>query len=195
MVATADDLDIGRLVVRNGCYRDLSDDVVDAYRAPFPDERYMAAARTFPGLVPRRPTIPARNCSTKPESVWASGRNRRSSCSRRRIRSRPTTVIHSDTTSRLRPNSPISGSTRRPTSCRRTPARKSPSTSSTSSTGHRYPSEAHSDPRRSNSFGVRSASLVEERPEQRVPRPKDGAEQQQSVKLPSGGRERDRCPR
>ncbi|MFB1065223.1 haloalkane dehalogenase [Natrinema sp. H-ect4] len=58
MVATADDLDIGRLV-RNGCYRDLSEDVVDAYRAPFPDERYMAAARTFPGLVPTSPDDPS----------------------------------------------------------------------------------------------------------------------------------------
>ncbi|NUC71971.1 alpha/beta fold hydrolase [Haloterrigena sp. SYSU A558-1] len=57
MVATADDLDIGRLV-RNGCYRDLSEAVVDAYRAPFPDERHMAAARTFPGLVPTSPDDP-----------------------------------------------------------------------------------------------------------------------------------------
>ncbi|THE65928.1 alpha/beta fold hydrolase [Salinadaptatus halalkaliphilus] len=57
MVATTDHLDIGRLV-EGGCYRDLSDDVVDAYRAPFPDDRYKAAARTFPGLVPQSPDDP-----------------------------------------------------------------------------------------------------------------------------------------
>ncbi|WP_222918783.1 haloalkane dehalogenase [Natrinema sp. SYSU A 869] len=57
MVATAEDLDIGELV-ENGCYHDLSEEVVDAYRAPFPDERYMAAARTFPGLVPQSPDDP-----------------------------------------------------------------------------------------------------------------------------------------
>ncbi|MBZ6493334.1 haloalkane dehalogenase [Natrinema longum] len=57
MVATAEELDIGDLV-ENGCYRELSADVVDAYRAPFPDERYMAGARTFPGLVPQSPDDP-----------------------------------------------------------------------------------------------------------------------------------------
>lgn len=57
MVATTDDLDVGRLV-RNGCYHDLPEDVVDAYRAPFPDDRYKAAARTFPGLVPQSPDDP-----------------------------------------------------------------------------------------------------------------------------------------
>ncbi|MFC6718106.1 haloalkane dehalogenase [Natrialbaceae archaeon GCM10025810] len=57
MVATAEDLDVGRLV-QNGCYRDLPREVVDAYRAPFPDERYMAAARTFPALVPQSPDDP-----------------------------------------------------------------------------------------------------------------------------------------
>ena len=53
-VATADDLDVG-LLVDNGCYRHLSPAVVDAYRAPFPDEGYMAGVRTFPGLVPQSP--------------------------------------------------------------------------------------------------------------------------------------------
>ncbi|QCC60292.1 haloalkane dehalogenase [Natrinema thermotolerans] len=57
MVATAEDLDIGELVA-NGCYRNLSEDVIDAYRAPFSDERYMAGARTFPGLVPQSPDDP-----------------------------------------------------------------------------------------------------------------------------------------
>ncbi|QLG51132.1 haloalkane dehalogenase [Natrinema halophilum] len=57
MVATAEELDIGELVA-NGCYHDLPANVVEAYRAPFPDERYMAGARTFPGLVPQSPDDP-----------------------------------------------------------------------------------------------------------------------------------------
>ncbi|MFC4542412.1 haloalkane dehalogenase [Halosolutus amylolyticus] len=57
LVATADDLDVGRLI-ENGTYNDLSEDVRDAYRAPFPDERYMAGIRTFPGLVPQSPDDP-----------------------------------------------------------------------------------------------------------------------------------------
>ncbi|WP_049921154.1 haloalkane dehalogenase [Halopiger djelfimassiliensis] len=57
VIATAEDLDIGE-IVQNGCYRDLPADVVDAYRAPFPDERYMAGVRTFPDLVPQSPDDP-----------------------------------------------------------------------------------------------------------------------------------------
>ena len=38
---------------------DLSPDVSRAYAAPFPDERYLAGARRFPGLVPIFPDDPA----------------------------------------------------------------------------------------------------------------------------------------
>ncbi|WP_076608596.1 haloalkane dehalogenase [Natronorubrum thiooxidans] len=53
-VATADELDVGR-IVQNGCYNDLPADVLEAYRAPFSDERSLAGVRTFPGLVPQLP--------------------------------------------------------------------------------------------------------------------------------------------
>jgi len=33
--------------------------ILDAYRAPFPDKRYLAGARAFPALVPTRPDDPA----------------------------------------------------------------------------------------------------------------------------------------
>ncbi|TQN35734.1 haloalkane dehalogenase [Blastococcus colisei] len=52
------DFRIGR-VVSNGCATDLAPEVVAAYDAPFPDDRYTAGARVFPALVPTRPDDPA----------------------------------------------------------------------------------------------------------------------------------------
>jgi len=49
---------VGR-IVNGGCVSDLPDDVVAAYDAPFPDDRYKAGARQFPMLVPTRPDDPA----------------------------------------------------------------------------------------------------------------------------------------
>ena len=49
---------IGR-VVANGCASSLPPEVVAAYDAPFPDDRYTAGARAFPALVPTRPDDPA----------------------------------------------------------------------------------------------------------------------------------------
>jgi haloalkane dehalogenase len=46
-------------IVNTGCTSDLSSDVVAAYDAPFPDERYKAGARQFPMLVPTQPDDPA----------------------------------------------------------------------------------------------------------------------------------------
>jgi haloalkane dehalogenase len=56
--ATADAFDVGR-VLRNGTLTQLPADVVAAYDAPFPDDRFTAGARVFPGLVPTRPDDPA----------------------------------------------------------------------------------------------------------------------------------------
>ncbi|HLJ35583.1 MAG TPA: haloalkane dehalogenase, partial [Ktedonobacteraceae bacterium] len=50
--------DTGR-VVKNGCVTNLSDEIVAAYNAPFPDDRYTAGARQFPLLVPTTPDDPA----------------------------------------------------------------------------------------------------------------------------------------
>ncbi len=50
-VESAEVLDVGRFV-QSGCQTPLSDAVLAAYDAPFPDESYKAGPRTMPGLVP-----------------------------------------------------------------------------------------------------------------------------------------------
>ena len=45
-------------VIQLGTVTELSDEVVAAYDAPFPDERYKAGARLFPALVPTTPDDP-----------------------------------------------------------------------------------------------------------------------------------------
>lgn len=52
------DFNIGR-IVRSGCVRELPPEVIRAYDAPFPDDRYKAGARQFPVLVPISPDDPA----------------------------------------------------------------------------------------------------------------------------------------
>jgi haloalkane dehalogenase len=52
------DFRIGR-VVGNGCTTPLPPEVVAAYDAPFPDERYTAGPRVLPALVPADPDDPA----------------------------------------------------------------------------------------------------------------------------------------
>jgi haloalkane dehalogenase len=46
-------------IVKGGCASELSDAVIAAYNAPFPNERYLAGARVFPLLVPTSPDDPA----------------------------------------------------------------------------------------------------------------------------------------
>jgi haloalkane dehalogenase len=46
-------------IVRRGCVTPLSPEVIAAYDAPFPDDRYLAGARQFPTLVPVTPDDPA----------------------------------------------------------------------------------------------------------------------------------------
>jgi haloalkane dehalogenase len=46
-------------IVRTGCATPLAPEVVAAYEAPFPDQRYTAGARQFPLLVPTQPGDPA----------------------------------------------------------------------------------------------------------------------------------------
>jgi haloalkane dehalogenase len=59
---------VGR-IVNGGCTSDLSDQVIAAYDAPFPDETYKAGARQFPMLVPSRPDDPASEPNRK---AWES---------------------------------------------------------------------------------------------------------------------------
>ena len=54
---TAEEFPIGG-VVQLGTYSALSDQVVAAYDAPFPDETYKSGARIFPALVPTSPDDP-----------------------------------------------------------------------------------------------------------------------------------------
>lgn len=46
-------------IVRGGCATELAPEVIAAYNAPFPDDRYKAGARQFPTLVPITPDDPA----------------------------------------------------------------------------------------------------------------------------------------
>ena len=46
-------------IIKSGCRTALSPEVLAAYEAPFPDERYKAGPRQFPLLVPTRPDDPA----------------------------------------------------------------------------------------------------------------------------------------
>jgi haloalkane dehalogenase len=55
---TVDTFPVG-VIVNGGCTTELSDEVVAAYDAPFPDEEYKAGARQFPMLVPTSPDDPA----------------------------------------------------------------------------------------------------------------------------------------
>jgi len=55
---TVPELPIGRIIA-NGCRTPLPPEVVAAYEAPFPEERYKAGARIFPKLVPTAPDDPA----------------------------------------------------------------------------------------------------------------------------------------
>jgi haloalkane dehalogenase len=46
-------------IIASGCVSELPGAVLDAYAAPFPDDRYLAGARQFPLLVPTTPDDPA----------------------------------------------------------------------------------------------------------------------------------------
>lgn len=57
---------IGRIVA-GGCTSELSDEVVAAYDAPFPEDAYTAGARIFPSLVPTSPEDPASDAN---KAAW-----------------------------------------------------------------------------------------------------------------------------
>ena len=46
-------------IVSGGCFNRLSDEEILSYNAPFPEEKYKAAVRVFPKLVPTTPDDPA----------------------------------------------------------------------------------------------------------------------------------------
>jgi haloalkane dehalogenase len=55
---------VGR-IINGGCTTDLAPEVVTAYDAPFPEDRYTAGARQFPLLVPTSPEDPAAAANEK----------------------------------------------------------------------------------------------------------------------------------
>lgn len=57
-VAASEVLHVGGLVA-GGVVRSLAEEVIDAYDAPFPDERYKAGVRAFPDLIPQTADNPA----------------------------------------------------------------------------------------------------------------------------------------
>ena len=61
---TADDFPIGG-IISGGCASTLTEDVVAAYDAPFPDDTYKAGARAFPSLVPTSPDDPEHDANVK----------------------------------------------------------------------------------------------------------------------------------
>ena len=63
-------LPIGR-IVRNSCVNAPPPEVVAAYEAPFPDERYKEGARQFPMLVPTRPDDPAAPANRRAWEVFS----------------------------------------------------------------------------------------------------------------------------
>jgi haloalkane dehalogenase len=52
-------------IVKGACVNDPPADVIAAYDAPFPDDRYKAGARQFPLLVPTEPNDPASEANRK----------------------------------------------------------------------------------------------------------------------------------
>jgi haloalkane dehalogenase len=60
----APDLPIGQ-IIRGGCVTNPAAEVVAAYEAPFPDDRYKAGARQMPALVPTSPNDPAAAANRK----------------------------------------------------------------------------------------------------------------------------------
>ena len=58
--------DVGR-IINGGTTTELSDAVIAAYDAPFPDDSYKAGARIFPSLVPTTPDDPAADDN---KSAW-----------------------------------------------------------------------------------------------------------------------------
>jgi len=58
-------------IIAGGCQNQLSDAVVAAYNAPFPDDTYKAGARIFPSLVPIVPDDPASPANRKAWEVFS----------------------------------------------------------------------------------------------------------------------------
>ncbi len=61
--------DVGR-IIQGATMTKLTDEIVAAYNAPFPDDSYKAGARIFPSLVPTKPDDPAAPANRKAWEVF-----------------------------------------------------------------------------------------------------------------------------
>ena len=52
-------------IIKGACQSELAPEIIAAYDAPFPDDRYKAGARQFPLLVPIEPNDAASNANRK----------------------------------------------------------------------------------------------------------------------------------
>ncbi|MCV7441175.1 haloalkane dehalogenase [Mycobacterium paraense] len=66
-IAIAPDLNIGWFV-QGGCLRQMSQQALEGYNAPFPDDSYCVGPRAMPGLVPISPDDPAAAAN---KAAWA----------------------------------------------------------------------------------------------------------------------------
>ncbi len=69
---TVDSLPIG-MIMQGATTTELSDEIIAAYEAPFPDETYKAGARIWPALVPVEPddpSVPANKAAWEVLSAW-----------------------------------------------------------------------------------------------------------------------------
>ncbi|ORW48767.1 haloalkane dehalogenase [Mycobacterium paraense] len=66
-IAIAPDLNIGWFV-QGGCLRQMSQQALEGYNAPFPDDSYCVGPRAMPGLVPTSPDDPAAAAN---KAAWA----------------------------------------------------------------------------------------------------------------------------
>ena len=57
-------------IINGGCLTSLSQEAIDAYNAPFPDDSYKAGPRIFPSLVPTSPDDPAVPANLKAWEVF-----------------------------------------------------------------------------------------------------------------------------
>ena len=65
------EFDVG-FILQGATQTELSDEVIAAYRAPFPDDTYKEGARIFPSLVPASPDDPAAPANRKAWEVLSS---------------------------------------------------------------------------------------------------------------------------
>jgi haloalkane dehalogenase len=61
---TTPDFHVGE-IIKGACQSELAPEIIAAYDAPFPDDRYKAGARQFPLLVPIEPNDPASHANRK----------------------------------------------------------------------------------------------------------------------------------